>query len=456
MTTVIDSMEEYSLCRDTLASDPDEAVVIFLPSDHKAHPSNNRVSMVYYSVPGKSWVMGHHHNDLPKMGRVRDGDPDALTIDGSFWINHRSIHRDCSYFMDKPFFSQHYNRDQTAYHRQFRGLRNVNDAIPLTLHLSTFRKLENEMREAWKSVQDLWRPGTIDFYSRGIHHVLGQMEHHGMAVDVETFLEVYGGTPEDSRLQGEYVYTKYNPYTVTGRPSNAWEGINFAAIPKKTGHRRAFVSRWGSTGKLVNFDFRSFHLYLLGNYRNVTLPTEDVHTWLGQKYFGVDTLTPEQYDESKIRTFQHIYGQRDVEHMEGFKLFDEINDLRDFIWETYQNIGFVGSGIYGRPITVEEPSKNKVFNYWVQNLETEVMVDIMAEMFFGDSHPTLSSDPSALLRMDAVPILYTYDSVLFDCFGEDVPRLVQKIQEICDKSKYPVQIEVGDNYQDMKKYAPPL
>ena len=368
----------------------------------------------------------------------------------------RFIHRDCSYFLDKPLLSQHYNRDQQSYHRKFRGLDNLNDAIPLTFHLSMFRKLESEMRNSWRTAQIYWRPGTLDFYSRGIHHVLGQMEAQGMKTDPETFIEVYGGTPKDYQLQDGYVYTKYNPYTVTGRPSNAWDGINFAAIPKKTGHRRAFVSRFGEGGKLVNFDFRSFHLYLLGNYRNVGLPTDDVHTWLGRKYFNTETLTPEQYEESKVRTFQQIYGSGNVTHMEGFKLFDEINDLREFIWETYQNIGMIGSGVYGRPIVVEEPTKNKVFNYWVQNLETEVMADLMAEMFFGEFSPTFSSDPSALLRMDACPILYTYDSVLFDCAGYDMIRLIKKVTDVCAKHKYPVQIEIGDNYHDMKKYAPPL
>jgi len=35
---------------------------------------------------------------------------------------------------------------------------------------------------------------------------------------------------------------KYNPYTITGRPSNAWRGVNYAALNKTDGSRKSFIS----------------------------------------------------------------------------------------------------------------------------------------------------------------------------------------------------------------------
>ena len=39
-------------------------------------------------------------------------------------------------------------------------------------------------------------------------------------------------------------YTQYNPYTSTGRPSNRYNGINYAALNKEDGTRDRFVSRF--------------------------------------------------------------------------------------------------------------------------------------------------------------------------------------------------------------------
>ena len=453
MITVIDTLDEYSRMREVLRENMD-AIQLFLPSDINAHPCNNRISLIYYATPEKEWVMGQHHNDLPRMGIVRDGDPpNAYTLDGSFFRRFRFISKDASYFVNPPHIHQWYNIGQREYHTKFHSVRNVNDAIPLVMHLRMFREIAEKI---WKHVDFMdgapeWYPQTQDFYSRKLHYVLSELEENGMAVNPKTFTEVYGDSHASRALVGEYVYTKYNPYTLTGRPSNSWAGINFAAIPKKTGHRSSFVSRFGSTGRLVNFDFKSFHLFLLANYLGEDLPSEDVHTWLGCRYFNTDTLTPEQYEQSKVKTFGLLYGSERIE--KGFlPFFDKVQSLRSELWETYQNIGYVRSGHHSRPIHMDDPSENKVFNYWVQNLETEVMVEIMYDMFSNKTDSRNGLTIANATPVEAFPILYTYDSVLFDCTEDDVDDLARKVLKVCKDHGYPVHIEVGANYGEMQSY----
>ena len=50
------------------------------------------------------------------------------------------------------------------------------------------------------------------------------------------------------------VYSEYNPYTSTGRPSNRFGGMNFAALNKSDGSREQFISRFNN-GVLVEMDF---------------------------------------------------------------------------------------------------------------------------------------------------------------------------------------------------------
>ena len=49
--------------------------------------------------------------------------------------------------------------------------------------------------------------------------------------------------------EGE-VHSEYNIYTSTGRPSNRFGGTNFAALNKKDGSRKQYISRF-KNGVLV-------------------------------------------------------------------------------------------------------------------------------------------------------------------------------------------------------------
>jgi len=110
------------------------------------------------------------------------------------------------------------------------------------------------------------------------------------------------------------VYSQYNYYTMTGRPSNAYRGFNFAAMNKEDGTRAAFCSRFDN-GALVEMDFDSYHVRLIARLIGYDLPTSSIHDYLGQFYFGVSQLTDEQRDESKQITFRLLYGGIDSEFL---------------------------------------------------------------------------------------------------------------------------------------------
>ena len=51
----------------------------------------------------------------------------------------------------------------------------------------------------------------------------------------------------------------------------------------------------------------------------------------------------------------------------------------------------------------------------------------------------------------SLPILYTYDSILFDVHPEDGIDYINKIKQVMEADGFPVETEVGDNYKDMVK-----
>ena len=51
------------------------------------------------------------------------------------------------------------------------------------------------------------------------------------------------------------------------------------------------------------------------------------------------------------------------------------------------------------------------------------------------------------------PILYTYDSILFDAHKADKMDTIKKLKNIMERGKFPVKVYVGNNYKDMKQIS---
>jgi hypothetical protein len=94
------------------------------------------------------------------------------------------------------------------------------------------------------------------------------------------------------------VYTQYNFKTLTTRPSNTFNGINYAALNKENGCRKAFIARNTS---LVEFDISAYHPTLLAKLVDYDFGDEDIYSHFA-KIYGVDR------QEAKILTLQQFYG----------------------------------------------------------------------------------------------------------------------------------------------------
>ena len=207
---------------------------------------------------------------------------------------------------------------------------------------------------------------------------------------------------------------------------------------KEDGTRDAFCSRFDK-GALVEFDFDAYHVRLIAQLVGYKLPTGSIHTYFGKFYFGTDSLSSEQYEQSKQITFRLLYGHIEKEFLK-IPFFNEVNNFVHSLWQQWKSNGYIQTPILKRSLSSENLSdmnQNKLFNYYLQSLETE----------FTASRLNLLS--KLLEKYKTCIILYTYDSVLFDVPIQEAKQILPKIKSCLEGDNFPVKCKVGNIYSKM-------
>lgn len=280
----------------------------------------------------------------------------------------------------------------------------ANDLIPIWKHYEQFQD--------WKQ---LWSQNTTPSkFSQLYPKCLNWIERSGLYT------------------QDGMEYTQYNMFTTTSRPSNTFGGINYAALPKDGDVRKRFISRFEG-GKLYQLDFDGYHIRLIAKLIGVDIPLDiKAHKWLADQY-GADLK------DAKAITFRQLYGgvQDDYKHI---PFFSKTSEYIESLWNEFLRNRLTFTPIMSRKIEIiDSLNKNKLFNYILQAVETERNILIL--------------DKLSNMRQDrkSLPILYTYDSILFDVDPSDGDEYILEIKKVMESDGFPTDVEIGDNYKDMVK-----
>lgn len=277
----------------------------------------------------------------------------------------------------------------------------------------------------------------LEFYDKTLLKTFYKIESSGLCVNKSSFISHYGSP---INLIDDKVYTKYHFFTATGRPSNRFGGINFAAMSKNDDTRQCYISRFTS-GKLIEIDFKAYHPHIIAWLCGYSFGSEDVYEHLAKYYNNTNTPTKDQITESKEATFNQLYGgiHKKYLHIEFFK---KAKEFSTHLYNTFNDSGYIESVVSGRRLyrkNFDEINTAKLFNYYIQMIETELNGLFLQKLF------------KELDREKALPILYTYDAILFDSKQEYVDQLIQKI--IGNISiDFPITVKIGDNYKEMVNY----
>lgn len=398
------------------------------------HPHVNELyCMIYTFVDGETYTVSITSKDAPTFPVPS---PTVHTFTTSPWVGGYDLTllaylRGIEFTNIKEYYTNHIRTTHTF----FENVRHINRVIPITVWATVGHTYHQQMISLVENYHtDVTEPTFITL-NRACG-TLRDIETSGVFVDTSLVTSRYGGRVQQL-VHHNMLYTQYNPYTMTGRPSNRFNGINFAALAKHDGSRKMFTSRF-TQGTLLQFDFDAYHLRLLGEYANVTLPMTPLHEYLGALYFNKSPLSTEEYDRAKQQTFHILYGE-DVET--DIELLQQIKCVADTVYDEYRTHGHIQSPVFGRTMYIKEPhiSKNKAFNYFVQSLEFERTSVVLEKLC------------TYLAQQQSRCILYTYDAVLLDVHPAEYDTVHREVRSILEREEFPVKMYTGKNYHDMEK-----
>lgn len=317
-----------------------------------------------------------------------------------------------------------YSRETSTinhFYNKFREFKNINQIIPITKLYESCEKVFNTV----KDVIDLDLPFGFDFYNNTATNVFYLIEQTGLGIYYDAYKELFNPRDINYNTIDNRVLTSYNLYNATSRPTNSYNSVNYAAIPKTAQHRKSFKP---TNDYYVEFDFDGYHLRLLAEQIDFQLSSESAHKQLAKLYFGKDEITDEEYTQAKQINFQAIYGKIPEEHKD-LEIFKKIQSFIDSLWVKFEGLGFVENPHSDKRFTEElkDMHPQKLMNYMMQSLETSRNVLILKEVlrYLKDKKTKVA--------------LYTYDAILFDFNKEDGKETLKDIERIMSQdNKYPV------------------
>ena len=326
---------------------------------------------------------------------------------------------------NKPLSGDVKNNAIDYMNNKYYNMKNVNYIIPSVKHLEWCDEVSKDIEQVWA------KKDTIDFenykrYNEEVVVAFTSIEKHGVKV-VDNICDIFDIRVKKHISDGK-LYSNYNLTTSTGRPSNAFGTVNFAALNNE--QRKGFVPK---NDLLIEYDYDAYHLRLIGDFIGYKFPQASVHEYLASFYGST-------YEESKQITFKLLYGGISDKIAKSIPFFGKIKHYIGEKWNEYNLNKFVSTDIYSRKLTQnnhQDMNKNKLFNYLIQAYETErnIKTIIKLQKYLYDKHSTL--------------VLYGYDSFTIDFNKKDGVDLLKQVKKILEQERYSTKVKAGVNLGEM-------
>ena len=396
-----------------------DVFIEIIPSSYLFHPTQNGICALYIKplVSTKGFIVPLHHSEtlnidmtdinamLQKFNSIYVRDKKEflhyLPLKGLFDINQQN-----------PPYIPELLQTHNIFNKRYPNKKNINKIIPIVKHYEYCEEIYNNLK-------DKINEPINDFYNNKVSMVFNSIERSGIRVNREKFQSHFHD------VDGEYIYTQYNYKTLTGRPSNKFKGVNYAALNKENKSRESFIPRNDS---FYEFDIGAYHPTLLAKLVGYDFGNEDIHSAFAKMY-GVD------YKKAKELTFKQLYGGV-FDQYKDLEFFKKVQVYTDNLWKEFNEKGWIECPISKHRFVKEkldEMKPQKLLNYLLQNLETAMNVHILWEII------------KLLQNKKTKLVLYTYDSFLFDVSKEEV-EILDEIKELFNKHKLQIKTCYGNNY----------
>jgi len=409
-------------------------IVIPIFSDPFLHPlhKDNGLSLLYIKeLDGESKMICQFHPDC--VGVLEDFTyleneliftPDAKVLQHIHpFTNMIDMNWNWWYDTNKPFdMSNVRNNAYDFFYNKYYNAKRLNEIIPILKH----KEYCDELVSVMMNIEEIGE----DDYCKEATEAFGYIEKNGVKVS-DDVCDIFDMRVQKHISDGR-LYTKYNLWTSTGRPSNSFGNVNFAAM--KPEQRKAIIPE---NDLLVEYDYDAYHLRLIGDLIGYKFDKESVHQHLAEKY-GCS------YEESKQMSFRQLYGGIEKEIRKNITFFSLTYDKINTYWGYFNDNKFIKTDIYKRKLISKnytDMNKNKLFNYLIQAYETESNIKTIIEL------------KRYLLDKKTKLVLYGYDSFLFDFSKDDGVSTLTEIKNILERNGHMVKSKAGSNYGEMNNIS---
>ena len=413
----------------------EDCFVRFIPTNDNFHPALTDLSLIYIRPLNdkKGYILCLNHNESLGIDKIELLDW-LLNHTGKLWTLDKKKALHWLYPLSDKLFDVNFiqpvniteldNACISYYYSKHNALSNINCLIPISKHYEMCEAIFNMALPIIK--QYTLSDTTFQFNNFRTANVFYNIETNGIKVDKNCFIEHYQGklTNPQFSLNRSKIYTQYNLYTTTSRPSNTFNSINFAALNKDNSERMCYRPE---NDKFIELDFQGYHPRLIGEMIGFDFP-KDKNT-----YDVLGELLGVTQQEAKELTFKQLYGGVWADYVDK-PFFKQVNMFIDDMWDTYQ-YGKSYSTVNKTFTLDEDITPNKLFNYVVQSTETSTNVELLELVL------------KYLENKETKLILYTYDAFLFDYYAED-GNIFADITQIL---QYPVSIKQGNTYHGLTK-----
>lgn len=427
MFYIIERTEQLSRLRDL-----GDCFVNFISLNNNFHPNLTDLSLVYIRPVDhkKGYMLCLKHNE-------------SFSLDREEIENHLLNNTDKMFVLQKKETLYHFNHPEKLYDINFIEYVNIDDNIitnkctefyyrhhynnPIVNSLIPISKHYEEQESIFDMVYPIIKKYSKNddiykFNNELTSVAFYNIEKNGIQLNKECFINQYKETlryPEFNISKGK-IFTQYNVYTTTSRPSNRYNGINYAALNKTDNERICYEP---SNDVFIEMDFSGYHPRLIGELVDFPLFADNIY---------------ESLNVGKEEMFQNLYGGIRKEYKDK-PFFKDVAEYTNNLWKLLNDDGKIhAENKVFKLNEITDPNPTKVFNYIIQSYETSTNVKILLQLieYLKDKQTKL--------------VLYTYDAMLFDYSESDGVELLQEIKKIM---KYPIKTKRGINYKAMESYV---
>jgi hypothetical protein len=416
----------------------EDTFIHIIPTNENYHPALQNISLIYVR-----WIKGHkgyilcvNHSEslslsitdiLAKLSKVNN----LYTLDKKAVLHHFptlspqlidvQLINSYQHFQEINI-EQYESKVETDFKRKY-YTEAPSTLIPIAKHYEKYENIYDHIEQTINKISEDLEPYA--FLNHYVAPLFYNIEKQGIKLSKEPFIEHFKTLPNPKfSISKGKIYTQYNLNTLTGRPSNAFNGINFAALNKTNGERAAFIPK---NDKLVEIDFKAYHPTIIARLINYGFTTSSIYEFISNFIPG---STPETIKEL---VFQQLYGGIKKEYQDK-TFFKYVYEYTNKLWNDADN-GVIGTQ-FGKRFTkemIENPTPQKLLNYIVQNTETIFNV------------VQFSAVVNLLKDKNTKIILYTYDSILLDYDSSE--NLLDSITSLL---KFNYSTKSGHNYAEIE------